>query len=165
MQSRTHKWMISDEFSLQFWAICPLLPLHCIFTSITLFYYLQQSVDVSLLWHLLSVCSVCVCLSQWSMFLPSGDPVQRLHDVSGSRSCGEDLPAVPRMFLCAAVRSTSRYCVGTLDVYLNVIVVISHFQFLLITVLLLWSGTRKMTGNKNECIDQLKGALNGKVIK
>lgn len=43
----------------------------------------------------------------WSVPLPSGDPVQRLHGVSGSRSCGEDLPAVPWMFLSAAVRSTS----------------------------------------------------------
>lgn len=46
------------------------------------------------------------------MLFPSGDPVQRLHDVSGSRSCEEDLPAFPRMFLSAAVRSTSPHCVG-----------------------------------------------------
>lgn len=50
------------------------------------------------------------------MLFSSGDPFQRLHDVFGSRSCGEDLPAFPRLFVSAAVRSRSLHCIGVVVV-------------------------------------------------
>lgn len=45
-------------------------------------------------------------------FLLSDDPVQRLHDISCSGSCGKDLPAFPQQFHSDAASSTSLHLSG-----------------------------------------------------